>query len=85
MNKKLFWMVAIGYTALVYVLYYVFETALGVFLRQLSFFALGFSILWFFLPPNKRFHSIIFLQKKKRKIPQINLRSLWRIKFSKQN
>ncbi len=47
MNKKLFWTLAIGYTALVFVLYYVFETALGVFLRQLSFLALGFSILWF--------------------------------------
>jgi len=66
-DKKLFWTVAIGYTALVYVLYYVFETALGVFLRQLSFFALGFSILWFFYRLIKDSIRLFFYKRRKRK------------------
>lgn len=67
MNKKLFWMVAIGYTALVYVLYYVFETALGGFLRQVSFFALGFSILWYFYRLIKDSIRLFLYKRKKRK------------------
>ena len=67
MNKKLFWRLAIGYTALVFVLYYVFETALGVFLRQLSFLALGFSILWFIYRLIKDSIRLFLYKRNKRK------------------
>jgi len=69
MNKKIFWLLAIGYTALVMILYYVFETALGTFLRQLSFFALIFSVLWFIYRLIK--DSIrLFIYKRKKKNQQ---------------
>ena len=63
----LFWLLAIGYTALVMILYYVFDTALGTFLRQLSFFALIFSVFWFVYRLIKDSTRLFIYKRKKKK------------------
>jgi hypothetical protein len=66
MRKKLLWIFGIGYIVLVILLHNVFETALGEFLMQVSYFALAFGILWFIYRLIK--HSIqLFLYKRNKK------------------
>ncbi|MFL2099846.1 hypothetical protein [Desemzia sp. FAM 23991] len=47
MSRRVFWMIAIGYSAVVFVLHNVLETTIGAFLMQISSFALFFGIFWF--------------------------------------
>ena len=47
MSKRVFWIIAIGYSTVVFVLHNVLETKIGEFLMQISYFALFFGIIWF--------------------------------------
>lgn len=47
MSRKIFWILAIGYATIVFILHNVFETAIGELLMQVSYLALAFVIIWY--------------------------------------
>lgn len=47
MSRRVFWIIAIGYSTVVFVLHNVLETKIGEFLMQISYFVLFFGIIWF--------------------------------------
>lgn len=65
MNRKRFWVLAIGYSVMVFLLNNILETALGEFLMQLSYFALAFVIIWYIYNIIKFFIKKRVVQHKK--------------------
>lgn len=47
MQKKTFWLLAIGYTLLTLLLHNILDTFVGEVMMTISFFALFFGIIWF--------------------------------------
>ncbi|GEK91204.1 hypothetical protein [Alkalibacterium kapii] len=47
MKKKTFWLLAIGYSLLTFLLHNVLDTFLGEILMQISYFGLLYVVVWF--------------------------------------
>lgn len=67
-SRKMFWILALTYSAAVLLLNNVFHTALGEFLMQLSYFALAFVIVSFVYKIMKfSIRQFMYDRKKKKK------------------
>lgn len=67
-SKKKFWILAIAYTTVTFLLHNVLHTALGEFLMQLSYFALAFVVTTFAYRMIKfAIQELLYIRKKKKR------------------